>query len=467
MWKLRVRENARQDGRRDLPTSDSTKPSDTEQAIHSEFAIAAARIEREWGVCLGRRWAEINKQEYTVEETDYQTPIDVALGGLTRNRQEGRAQIRHAWEREQDEAGELEAFKDENELSRNAHYPAVPLLTMALILLIFVLETAANAWLFSNATDWGLLGGAGYAALMSLPNILGGLIVGFFGLRGSLHVNWFIRSLGIVLTALGGAGMLFWNYYVGHFRALLATRPETELGDFRGVMQQIRLQPLAVLDTTDALLLMIVGLIVAAIAIWEGFDGFSDRYPGYAKMDKALRKASEALQAAIKAYRDSIARIVGKAEGEIKRKRASIDLKQRRVQEIVKATVVDLKGFEEELAATAHACRTALNVYRRANRKVRRTRAPQFFGEYPTFRENLPNSKEFDAEAVRARVQATARQAHESATRALHELHEHQSKFLNDVDNVIAEASREAEQGGRRGRRPSSREDQDIPLIDS
>ena len=76
---------------------------------------------------------------------------------------------------------DLRLFRFHNALSRSARQTLSHVKTFALILVVFLLESAINGSLLSEVVSGGLVEGGMFAAFISLINISTGLIAGFYG----------------------------------------------------------------------------------------------------------------------------------------------------------------------------------------------------------------------------------------------------------------------------------------------
>jgi hypothetical protein len=189
---------------------------------------------------------------------------------------------------------------------------------IAILVFIMILEGGFNALLFKDAQANGLIGGMMIAFGVSAVNVCVGVVAGFFGLRYAFnhaHIGWKIFG-GAVASVCIVAGLLL-NFFIAHFRdavesGLIAADTTGELGGF----SLFSISPTAVvgsmfpnifaLDSFIALGLLFMGLTVFGLAIYEGYDRISDRYPGYGRVWRKERKAYERRQTVRNAVRDDL-----------------------------------------------------------------------------------------------------------------------------------------------------------------
>ena len=189
---------------------------------------------------------------------------------------------------------------------------------IAILVFIMILEGGFNALLFKDAQANGLLGGMMIAFGVSAVNVCMGVIAGFFGLRYAMHSPNLVKKIlgGTVATVCIVSGILL-NFFIAHFRdaveaGLIAADAAGAMGDF----SLFTISPAEVfksmfpnifsLDSFIALGLLFMGLTVFGLAIYEGYDRISDRYPGYGRVWRKERKAYERRQAVRNAVRDDL-----------------------------------------------------------------------------------------------------------------------------------------------------------------
>ncbi len=190
--------------------------------------------------------------------------------------------------------------------------------TVAILVFIMLLEGGFNALLFKDAQSSGLLGGLMIAFAVSAVNVCFGVITGFFGMRYALnHPNMALRIIGGVVLAVGLASGLLLNFFVAHFRdavetGLIAATAAGTMGEFSmfniapGDVIVGMFPNIIGLHSFIALGLLFMGLTVFGLAVYEGYDRISDRYPGYGRVWRKERKAYERRQQVRNDVRDDL-----------------------------------------------------------------------------------------------------------------------------------------------------------------
>lgn len=189
--------------------------------------------------------------------------------------------------------------------------------TVAILLFVMILESGFNALLFKDAQASGLMGGMMIAVGVSAVNVLFGLMGGFFGLRFLNHPHIAAKIFGGFIAATCVAAGIFLNFFVAHFRdavelGLMGASAAGTLAEFSmltiepGTVIANMFPNIFAMHSFVALGLLFMGMIVFGIAIYEGYDRISDRYPGYGRVWRKERNAYEARQAVRNGVRDDL-----------------------------------------------------------------------------------------------------------------------------------------------------------------
>lgn len=182
---------------------------------------------------------------------------------------------------ERDSKAELNAFRDANDLlHRLPDYPLSRIQHFALIVLMAMLEAAANMTLFFNGTPAGLAGALTCALLIAACNI--GIAV-FAGLLPLRHLNlpgWRVRLWAIPTLVVAGALILLTNVYAAHFRQVAG---RTGAHGEAAVLAHLAAHPFELSLPSFALLLF--GLLFAVYAVFKAYTA-SDPFPGYERQHR-------------------------------------------------------------------------------------------------------------------------------------------------------------------------------------
>lgn len=255
---------------------------------------------------------------------------------------------------------EREKLRTDNLITREASYPDDRVRSAVVLAVLWSVHIIANAMCFASASQMGLLGGVMMAALLSLPDVAGGVILGFFGLRYRNHIRPEQRLLGTIVSMVCLVVLIVWTFFVAHLRAAL----EAEIAAGRAVelaavpvLSHMLSAPWAIFQVTDALVLMLVSQAAAAVATYEGYH-LDDAYPGYGKADRRVREAKAGIDDANSELRSELNAIIGRADTEIGQRIASLDRARSRGERLIAEVDARLADYHGELAgwqAAAHA----------------------------------------------------------------------------------------------------------------
>jgi len=317
-----TRKDAKTDAQDGLPVSEAITQ---DQWSEREQVIAERAEEVRRGLGTWMSTATANVRNYIADHT----PIDIHPDQLREAIKSEENEYRHYETDDTSEAKEshsaaiieLQTFRARHgdrigdrtpDIKKNVEQ------AIAILVFIMVLEGGFNALLFKDAQANGLIGGMMIAFGVSAVNVCLGVIAGFFGLRYAMHSPNIAKRIlgGTVATVCIASGILL-NFFIAHFRdavemGLIASNEVGSMGEF----SLFSISPADVfksmfpnvfsLDSFIALGLLFMGMTVFGLAIYEGYDRISDRYPGYGRVWRKERKAYERRQAVRNAVRDDL-----------------------------------------------------------------------------------------------------------------------------------------------------------------
>lgn len=192
--------------------------------------------------------------------------------------------------------------------------------TLAFLVVPLVIESLLNAVFFAEASEFGLVGGAATAVIISVVNVALGFLLGFWPARycrhaKASHLFWALPLYGAVIGLI-----LLFNLAVGHYRELLMADPDAAS---HRVLARLVDAPWAVQDL-KSVALVLIGCVIASFAAHKGFSAFGS-YPGQVcaygrwrehsdavdterrRLDADLTPELELLRRSVDGYRDACA----------------------------------------------------------------------------------------------------------------------------------------------------------------
>lgn len=426
---LDVERRARSDGRQNHPPYDALEFSASEDRIvdYAEGGLKAVTTE---GVSALRRLRrEIDDGLSTLQPPDFEAhERDVALG-LDDRYSRIRYDLRDLFKRRMIAERNLNYFRRSLGVARPARYPESGIFHFGLIAFIVVLESVANAYFFSQASDLGLLGGVLQAAVFSMVNVAWSFGLGLTAYRYLNAPGLGLRFLAMLGVGLHIAGALFINLAIAHYRDLIALSPD---GATFAVITQLTAAPFQ-LEAFESLMLFLIGTLIAGFAVWKGYTT-EDPLPGYGPADRAFGEVDAVC-------RETREQLLLEAEDALDAARDPIDDELLSFEE----AVAGVKDRLESFRAIADALKDAggayqrlgtslLKVYREENLAVRNEPAPAHFEIFPQLEASAAAP---DLEDVASRIRLLedlVEEAREEASRSrarLQTLHEENRAALD------------------------------------
>jgi len=185
---------------------------------------------------------------------------------------------------------ELEIFREENNLKRQANYPEKSQIFFryTLLLILIVIEGTLNASFFSEGVSTGLIGGFVYAASLALINIAGCFFIGKVGIRWINHSKVFGKSIGMLSLVIAFLFLCSMAFSIAHVREAMALGIENPTQAAWDMMQN---ELWKFKDLTSwFLILLTLGFGIGAIVDGVYID---DIYPGYGSIYRRTESAKE------------------------------------------------------------------------------------------------------------------------------------------------------------------------------
>ena len=448
---LDVSARARTDGAENLPATGDSSLNDAQLQIVSRCERICDDI-RQWLQRRLRRAAEAaDRAEPTPEERAFSQALESARVALAKVRTDGRDRLVAARLSERRAHRERALFRRANKLSRAAEYPEVPVLAVAVVGLLLLLETGLNVRVFAEVNPLGWIGGGLSALTVSLINVAAGfLVIGHLGLRSLVHVSPARRFAGALAVLAGSGVVAVHNALFAHYRMLIEADPTA---DAVNAWATLRAAPLGFLAETDAWVLALAGVLAAGVAAWEGFSGVADRYPGYAGVDRRHRAAARAYDRAKADYRASVDRLVAATIRDVERRVAGVERRFRRVSRTMNRAHLDVRTAERSLAETERVCHRLLTQYRTENRRVRTTPPPGPFAELPRLAGARADLPAFDLEGKRGRLRDGVAAARAAARTTKTDLRGMAEREIDALFAMVDAVETEAEAQARRDKR--------------
>lgn len=373
---LDVENIAKRMARQSLPPSDATSVDAQElqfkQEMEKRAIQAKARIQQDASL----KEMEINNISIERDLADLLAIPETFSNTINREYQENEAELKQLKEQYTNAHEDLQAFRRQNNLRREADYPDSNLMSIGLLMLMLVVETILNAHFFAEGSDLGLLGGAFQAVIISVINVSVGCMTGALILRWKNHISSTKRILGLVGTVFLGCLALLGNLFVGHYRDAMSINPD----DGAKVAVQNFFQGPFALQDFNSWVLFAIGFIVFLVALYKGYN-WNDVYPGYGKLARKAENAKAELVAVKNELADAIhekyEESLEKAEQHFKK----IQRDKQQLGLLFTSLKSDFGLYRNYISNLKNAYEYLITLYRQTNKNERETPAPVYYSQ--------------------------------------------------------------------------------------
>ncbi len=187
---------------------------------------------------------------------------------------------------------DLDAFRKENDLTRQAHYPESKAARIGLVLLGIVLiitEGLFNAYFFAQGSESGLLGGFIQAGTLAALNFVVPAVVGWLWIPNVNHVRPFRRLAGYVGIIVVVFFMLMSALAIAHFRDAMGVAVDGTINIAAVALKTIQESPFVLADLSSWMLFFL-SLLFGFFGLLDGYK-FDDPYPGFGRRYRAAQEA--------------------------------------------------------------------------------------------------------------------------------------------------------------------------------
>lgn len=282
------------DARQGIPFSTASEPDGRELDVRTQRDQQLTSVTNAVNSSIHEARAWVN--EYTPQHLHHDkllNDVKASLAGVLSRHRDSLANARANLEESEQQYNQ---FRDEHGLKRPARVPLFFLKPIVILLALLLAETVINAFIFAGISAQGMIGGWLTALVISVINIIMGLVLGFAIIRYALFWSgpqrYVLAGVGLVLIAFA----VFFNLYVAHFREVAEA---AILADQSGeaVLTRDRAPSLATawphftqnpfnIGSVLGIGLLVIGLSIFGVAAYEGYGGFTDPFPGFGRVGK-------------------------------------------------------------------------------------------------------------------------------------------------------------------------------------
>jgi hypothetical protein len=287
--KLQLKQEGEQRGRNNQPSASQSTLDSAEAriatAIQSELAIAHERFalhmraygERESAVQVQGKFAQLETQAEAAR-ADFATHLSHGKDLIWKLKND----VEHRYK-------ELQSFRTENQLERDAHIPESQILHWGIIAVLVLIESLLNGQLLARGIEMGLLGGVTYALVIAILNVGIGYAAGSYLFRNVNHLRGYRKAVGFTSIMVWMASAFAFNLLVAHYRAALGGSNPGEAE--RMALLTFTTAPFAIKEMSGWLLFLL-GCSFSLIAAADGWK-MDDPYPGYGHLSRRFNHSYE------------------------------------------------------------------------------------------------------------------------------------------------------------------------------
>lgn len=314
-------------------------------------------------------------------DTQFSNIKSAALGGLSDLKQELQTGVDDLHGLRKDLTAHekwYSSFQKKHRLERPAKIgsPRASFFKWALIIVLVLIELVLNGELLSKGSELGLVGGIVEALIFAVLNVGVALMFGIFWIPFVNHGNWLLKFFGLIGLVAYLACMIGINLALAHYREVAGVLFE---GAGEVVMQRLIQDPLGIQDFRSWLLFGL-GVLFSIIAVLDGL-ALHDPYPGYQRVDKALRISRDKYADMRRAAITELGEVRKDYEDLLTTSRSDLGKQKVEHDAIVSHRSRILSLFDEHQTQLEKAANALLRDYRDANVAKRNTPAPARFGE--------------------------------------------------------------------------------------
>jgi uncharacterized protein YhbP (UPF0306 family) len=357
------------------PPPHSTMPSQTEHALLARVTEIFGEIRREASDRLNAIHAEVLGQREALTEERYATRVrGIEASMKTMLTKSGGELEQHVFDALKAKR-EYEYFNYTSKLNSDPKLEKWQF-TLAFLMVPLAIESLLNGNFFADASDFGLVGGAATAVIISALNISLGFVMGWWPARYCQHAK--ASHLFWALPAYAGMIVLIvlFNLAVGHYRELLIANPD-------GASQQVvprMLNNLFAIYELKSIALVIIGCLIAFLSAAKGYSAFGS-YPGQASVFKRWRQRWDAVEATRRRLDTQLIPELDAVRGQIDGFREDCQREIGRLQLARSAADQAREAYLTRIAQLRSAKDAALMQYREANLRVRTDMPPAYFSQ--------------------------------------------------------------------------------------
>lgn len=383
------RSRGQDDGRRELPSTNSTIMSDSERESISAGEDHIKNQVQKARPILNDSENKIDSTKTKIETNSFhELPIDLKAS-YSSEMSKFKQFLEQDYEKWKNANRDLEAFKDEHGIHRETviKTPIQIFISLGIIAVLLVVEIFAN----TNFLKTALFGGKAQATVVSVSiaaiNVGVSFIIGSILLRNINHYKKSIRSMTYFFSFIYISFYTWINFSLGVYR----TRSEDEMLKFSMTGESLdpqkllefgreSMQPWLYIGDLNLVgwALVIIGITFASIGLYDGYQ-FKDTYPGYGGIGKKEFNEREKALQRISSHKSRIIDLYDKFNAKAKKLNSNdmVDIESWSTE--VNTFQLYFISYKDAVDEWEQDLKHIVDEYRDNNLKYRQTAPPSYF----------------------------------------------------------------------------------------
>ena len=383
------RSRGQDDGRRELPNSNSRIMSDCERETISAAEDHIKEQVQKARPILNNSENKIDSTKTKIETNSFHDlPIDIKTS-YSSELSKFKQNVEQDFENWKNINRDLEAFKDKHEISRE---PVIKsntqiIISLAIISVLLVIEIFSN----TNFLKTALFGGRDLALIVSISiaaiNVGVSFIVGAILLRNINHYKVHIRNLTYFFSSLYILFFVWLNFSLGVYR----TRSEDEMLKFSMTGENLdpqkllefgrqSMQPWLYISDLNLVgwALVIIGITFASVGLYDGYQ-YNDTYPNYGRLGKKEKIARQMALGVIKNHKSKIVDLYNEYSDKGKNLHKNDMVNIETWAQEVNTFQLYFISYQDAVIEWEKDLKHIIDEYRNNNQKSRQTAVPEYF----------------------------------------------------------------------------------------
>lgn len=369
---------ARRNGSQNLPAPQASSPDVIEGQIINKLETAHERGVDGFDGRMKQLKGMMSRHAGAFDTEPLETSIEGIIHDIEHESARHASTLTRLREEYEDADQHYRDFREKHGLKRPPNLAAGMVGALPVLILMMLIESAANMFFFSPGSEYGLLGGLFYALVISVLNVGGAALCGYAFFRWMNARNLFVRFAGLVMAFAFTAYLFALNIGAGFYRsAFVFYGGEGQTNLLQKTITDISTMNFTILDEFS-LAMMVIGIALGALASAKGAR-IGDAYPGYQQVYAYRERYRQRFEDEADEIAEHLAQMRDEAFAQIEEFQEHARATIQPYREVGKEISDVMKRFDAFETHLENIGNKVLGAYREANKNVRSSKAPEYF----------------------------------------------------------------------------------------